>query len=50
MQVPAAESFYVGEGVTEEDIKAEFKHGILNAGCSEEGSKACSRAEEIHCD
>ena len=22
-------SFYVGEGVTEEDIKAEFKHGIL---------------------
>ena len=38
-------SFYVGEGVTEEDIKAEFKHG-----CSEEGSKTCSRAEEIHCD
>ena len=23
------DSFYVGEGVTEEDIKAEFKHGIL---------------------
>ena len=22
-------SFYVGEDVTEEDIKAEFKHGIL---------------------
>ena len=22
-------SFYVGDGVTEEDIKAEFKHGIL---------------------
>ncbi len=23
-------SFYVGEDVTQEDIKAEFKHGILN--------------------
>lgn len=22
-------SFYVGEGITQEDIKAEFKHGIL---------------------
>ena len=22
-------SFYVGDGITEEDIKAEFKHGIL---------------------
>lgn len=23
-------SFYVGEGITEEDIKASFKHGVLN--------------------
>ena len=23
-------SFYVGEGLSEEDIKAEFKHGVLN--------------------
>ena len=29
MQVPAAGLLCVGEGVTEEDIKAEFKHGIL---------------------
>ncbi len=27
--VPPALDFYVGEDVTEEDIKAEFKHGIL---------------------
>ena len=24
-----ARSYYVGEDITEEDIKAEFKHGIL---------------------
>ena len=23
-------SFYVGEDITEEDIKASFKHGVLN--------------------
>ena len=23
-------SFYVGEGITEEDIKAKFEHGVLN--------------------
>ena len=28
-QEPAAEGFYVGEDVQQEDIKAEFKHGIL---------------------
>ena len=26
---PARELIYVGEDVTEEDIRAEFKHGIL---------------------
>ena len=28
-QVPAAEAFYVGENVTQEDIKAKFEDGIL---------------------
>ena len=28
-QVPAARSFYVGEDIQQEDVKAEFKHGIL---------------------
>ncbi len=28
-QEPASRSYYVGEDITEEDIKAEFKHGIL---------------------
>lgn len=40
-------SFYVGEDITEEDIKGEFKHGILKLVRSEEGSKAGSRAEEV---
>ncbi len=29
MQVHASRSFYVGEDVTEKDIKGEYKHGIL---------------------
>ena len=29
MQAACQRSFYVGEDVTQEDIKAEFKHGIL---------------------
>ena len=28
-QEPASRSFYVGEDVTQEDIKGEYKHGIL---------------------
>ena len=28
-QEPASRSFYVGEDVQQEDVKAEFKHGIL---------------------
>ena len=35
-------SFYVGEGVTETDIKGEFKH-------AEERSKTGSRRKEIYC-
>ena len=35
-------SFYVGDGVTEEDIKARFKAGYPEEGCGED------RAEEIH--
>ena len=45
-----ARSFYVGDDITEEDIKAEFKHGILKIVCSEERSKTGSRAEKIYCD
>ena len=40
-------SFYVGEDITEEDIKGEFKHGILKLFVPKKGSKAGSRAEEV---
>ena len=32
-------SFYVGEDITEEDIKAEFKHGLLKTLRTEEGKQ-----------
>ena len=40
-------SFYVGDEITQEDIKAEFKHGNFETVCSKERSKAGSRAKKI---
>ena len=42
-------SFYVGEDVQQEDIKAEFKHGILKLFVPEERSETSSGREETHC-
>ena len=40
-------SFYVGEGVTEEDIKAEFKHGILTLVVPKKEAKAVEQKSTI---
>ena len=41
-------SYYVGEDITEEDIKAEFKHGILKLFVPKKRSKTSGRREEIY--
>ena len=43
-------SFYVGDGVSQEDIKAKFEKWCSDTGCPEEGSKTGSRRKEDHCD
>ena len=41
-------TFYVGEDVTEEDIKAEFKHGILKLFIPKKEAKPAEPEEKIH--
>ena len=40
-------SFYVGEAVTEEDIKANFQHGILTLNVPKKDAKAVSAKKTI---
>ena len=40
-------SFYVGEDITEEDIKAEFKHGLLKLFVPKKEAKPASRIWRI---
>ena len=41
-------SYYVGEDITEEDIKASFEHGILTLFVPKKEAKTCCRREEIY--
>ena len=40
-------SFYVGEGVTEEDIKASFKHGVLSLSIPREKKEKLPEKKQI---
>ena len=40
-------SFYVGEGVTEEDIKASFKHGVLSLSIPREEKEKLPEKKQI---
>ena len=40
-------SFYVGENITEEDVKASFKHGVLNLNIPKKEAKAVPEKKTI---
>ena len=40
-------SFYVGEELTEEDVKASFKHGVLSLSISKKKAKAVPEKKTI---
>ena len=42
-------SFYVGDEITQEDIKAEFKHGILKLFVPKKEAKPAVEEKEIYC-